>query len=497
MNTTTLILMMFLLTASKFVRAEVLNNKSIIFHSDIKNEKTEAPYNTDFYLPSGYELKLDKRKDDDTYFSSDLSINSIGNEEATLRKDKIVKGADKYEGNIKKILNKLVYTAITNSYKISSSTAQTEAALAGIDEAKGQRWPQIDISSTPSSAQFGKGEKRKQYDSPIFTATITTNVYDFGRTDSTVKNKTELHNSALQALRFEKENIAWEVISTEINLIKQEEIIKLSKKYVARMQELTNMLQEIVKVDAGRRSELTQAKSKLIQAESLLYNAESSVRDLNITLERYLGKTKFFFPPVNQWRVSFGTIDEKLKKIEFHPAILKGLADSNASLMESEAIKASGMPQINWTISKSTAKDDYGRQDAWHTGLNLNWALFKGGSTKSSELAAKLRAESGKHIVFDNINEYTKLVLSADQDAHSFSAKSEIFRNMAIESEKIRRDFFEQWYHLGRRTLLDVLSAETDYYNQQVSEISNKMDSYSAIFKGYFEAGYLVPWLES
>ncbi|MTD38004.1 TolC family protein [Erwinia sp. CPCC 100877] len=400
-----------------------------------------------------------------------------------------------FEAELKKSFSELVNSAIKNSPQIKSSMAQIESAKANIDEAKGQRWPQVDVSASSPTKQFGGGVKNKQYDSPEFAVTITTNIYDFGQVNSTIESRQQRLNSAVQEFSVEKENIAWEVVNAAISLYKQQQIIKISKQYVNRMAEITGMLNGIVKMDVGRRSELTQAKGKLIQAQSQLQNAESTARDLSITLKRYIGDKEINLPKIEQWSLGFGSLDEKLQKIEHHPAILKGIADANAALKEAESIKASGRPKLNWTVAKSTAEDDYGRQDAWQTGLTVNWGLFKGGSTKASEYAAILRAQSGKHIVQDNILEYERRVRASDQNAHSMFERANIYKDMIKESEQIRRDFFDQWYHLGRRTLLDVLSAETDYYNQQVSEISNRMDGYSAILKGYSEAGCLVNWL--
>lgn len=73
--------------------------------------------------------------------------------------------------------------------------------------------------------------------------------------------------------------------------------------------------------------------------------------------------------------------------------------------------------------------------------------------------------------------------------------RAALYKGLTVESDRIRQDFYDQWYHLGRRTLLDVLSAESDLYNNQVSEISNRFDSYSAVIQGYFSAGMLSRWL--
>lgn len=401
------------------------------------------------------------------------------------------------EAELRAQFARAVRTALMISPQMKSSQAQSEAAEANIGEAKGQRWPQVDLNAASPSKQFGDGVRRDQGNQPTLGVSIATNLYDFGQTSSTIESREEQFSASSQAVLTQREEIAWQLSNTLIEVNKQRMIVGLSKQYVARMNDLTTMLSGIVQTDPGRRSELTQARGRLLQAQSLLENAESRVRDGEITLNRLMGGQQVALLPPSSWGFNFGSLDNQLKALERHPGILKASAEARAALKEAEAIKASGKPKLTWVVSKSTAEDERGRQQSWQTGLNVSWGLFRGGSNSASERAAMMRAESSRQIVQEQLREYENRVRAADQDAHSMQSRSVLFSNLTLESDRIRKDFFDQWYHLGKRTLLDVLSAETDYYNNRVNEVSNRMDSYAAIFRGYASAGYLVNWLEN
>ncbi|MNR42354.1 hypothetical protein D3C85_1608610 [compost metagenome] len=75
--------------------------------------------------------------------------------------------------------------------------------------------------------------------------------------------------------------------------------------------------------------------------------------------------------------------------------------------------------------------------------------------------------------------------------------RADLYRGLSVESNRVREAFYEQWYHLGRRTLLDVLISESDHYNNQVSEIVNRFDGYSAIVRQYASSGTLIRWLSA
>jgi adhesin transport system outer membrane protein len=301
--------------------------------------------------------------------------------------------------------------------------------------------------------------------------------------------------SALQSVQAQREDLAMQVSNALIEWNKQQHVIAISKQYLARMAELTKMLSGIVQSDTGRRSELTQAKGRLLQAQSYLENAESRARDVEITLNRLMGNSRVTLPASDKWALSFGDLNRQLTSLDVHPLILRASAEERAAFKEAEAIKASGLPKLNWTVSKNTREDQLGRQQAWQTGLNVSWGLFRGGSTNAQEIAAIKRAEASRQQVQEQRRDLENRVRAASQNAHSTAERAVLYKNLIVESDRIRKDFFDQWYHLGRRSLLDVLSAESDLYNNQVSEVSNRFDSYAAIISGYANSGTLSRWL--
>ncbi|MBY4889927.1 TolC family protein [Pantoea sp. DY-15] len=383
------------------------------------------------------------------------------------------------------------------SPSLKSYIAQGDAAAASVDEAKGQRWPQVDVSAASATKEFGSGTKNYEYqgNTPSLGISVATNLIDFGQTSRTIESREERVTSALQAVQAQREDLAMQVSNALIEWNKQQHVIAISKQYLARMAELTKMLSGIVQSDTGRRSELTQAKGRLLQAQSYLENAESRARDVEITLNRLMGNSRVTLPASDKWALSFGDLNRQLTSLDVHPLILRASAEERAAFKEAEAIKASGLPKLNWTVSKNTREDQLGRQQAWQTGLNVSWGLFRGGSTNAQEIAAIKRAEASRQQVQEQRRDLENRVRAASQNAHSTAERAVLYKNLIVESDRIRKDFFDQWYHLGRRSLLDVLSAESDHYNNQISEVSNRFDSYAAIISGYANSGTLSRWL--
>lgn len=402
------------------------------------------------------------------------------------------------EKELRQIFYNAVLTALTRSPQIRSTRLQAEAAKEDVSNAKGQRWPQIDLTSNSRSYEFGGGARNaSERDTPTFGVSVATNLIDFGQTSNTIKSKEYSVKAADAYSSAQVEDIAWQVSSGLIELSKQRLIIEMSKQYVARMQELVKMLSGIVQSDQGRRSELTQATSRYLQAQSSLDSAVAKARDTEIVLYRLIGETQVPLPPAMQWRLSEYQLDKLLSLVEKHPVLEQARAQSAAAFAEADALKASSLPKVNWVISKNTGKDYEGREQSWQTGINVSWGVFRGGSSRAAEQAAVQRASAMREETEDKLEDLQQRIRAADQDAHAMLQRADLYRNLTKESDRIRLDFFDQWYHLGKRTLLDVLSGETDYYNNRVAEVTNRFDGYSAIFRGYASAGQLVNWLKN
>lgn len=400
------------------------------------------------------------------------------------------------ESEIKRAFNRVVMLANNMNPQLNRARAESQAAVDEVDEAKGQRWPQVDVTVDSKKQTFGGGVRSHQNDVPTLSLNVVTNVYDFGQNESVIRSRENTARAAASGVTAEAENTASEVSSLLVELSKQRLIIDASKQYVTRMSELVTMLSGIVAVDAGRRSELTQAKGQLLQAQTGLEAATARTREIEISLYKYIGDNRISLPENPEWQLRVPDATGQLRAIDNHPVVKKAQAEAEAALSEAKAVRASGLPKLNWVISKNTREDDFGRTQPFETGLQVSWGLFRGGSSQAAERAAVMKAEASRQIIDEQRLDLEHRVREADQQAQSLLERSALYHDLALETDQIRLDFFEQWYYLGKRTLLDVLSAESDYYNNRVNEISNRFDGYNAIFQGVAYSGQLIPWLQ-
>lgn len=399
------------------------------------------------------------------------------------------------ESELKGIFHRAVQAAAERSPKVQRAHAELAAAYADIDEAKGQRFPQVDLGTTAGSKKFGSGSENGEETRSGINLNVVTPVYDWGRIRNTIESRGHLATAATAAIEAELENSAFEVTNTLVELGKQRIIFDISQQYVNRMDELVKMLAGIVAVDKGRSSELTQAKARLLQAQAARDSADTRAKDAEINLRKLVGERPIMIPRTKEWNIRLANLDHLLSLTEDHPIISQAKAQTESAEYQAKVVRSASLPQLNWVVSKSTAEDALGQEQPWETHLAVTWGVFRGGSTRASERAALQRAEASRHEVEQQRLDLEYRIRTANHEAKTFLERAELYRDLTGESDGIRVAFYEQWYHLGKRTLLDVLSAESDHYGNRVSEVTNRFDGYQAILRQYAGAGVLAGWL--
>jgi len=343
-----------------------------------------------------------------------------------------------------------------------------------------------------------QGSNNSFNDSNMANASInvTTMVYDWGKTKKNIDSRTKTAEAAEFYMKTMEQQNAYDVSSNLVDLSKNRAIYLIGESYVRRMGALVDMLAEIVKVDPGRLSELSQAKARLLQAQTSQAVVAAQVRSLELSVRKLAGDEPTPMPPGTLWQLQLDGLDDAVAAVPQNPAIEQAMAESAAAAATAKSVRAASLPQLNWVINKTTAHDSFNQRQPWTTMLQLSWTPFQGGSQQAAERAALSRASSSadKREQLQLDSEFR--VRDAHRDAIALATRAKLYGELTVETDLVRKQFFEQWYHLNRRTLVDVLSAESDFYNNQVSQVTTQFDAYQAILKIRLNNGTLEQWLQ-
>jgi adhesin transport system outer membrane protein len=291
-----------------------------------------------------------------------------------------------------------------------------------------------------------------------------------------------------------RQQVAYDTVNALIELRRNQQAMVLSDAYVGRMTQLVEMLGEIVKSDRGRDSELVQARGRRLQALATRDLVAARMREVEINLAKLVGE-EVKLPPQLAWRTPVVDVQEALLAAPEHPALRQARAEAKAADLYAKSVHASRYPQLNWVVSKSTQQDTYGNIQPWSTGLSVQWNAFQGGSAAAAERAAFGRAQAGEEKAMAATRDLEYRLRTSAQQRDAALSRAEEYTPLIKDSDRVRKIFYEQWYHLGRRTLLDVLIAENDHYNNQIAQVNSRYDGEAADLRIRADAAILLPWL--
>ncbi|MFR0692530.1 Ig-like domain-containing protein [Enterobacterales bacterium AE_CKDN230030158-1A_HGKHYDSX7] len=278
-------------------------------------------------------------------------------------------------------------------------------------------------------------------------------------------------------------------------LAHQQQALEISDRYVARMRELVDMLSKIAQVDPGRASEAVQARSRLLQAETARDTVESKLQEVKTTLAKLVGED-VTVPGDAKWDWKPIPMDEALAQLSDTPAIRQARYEKEAALANADSVKSSRMPKLNWVVGRSAGGNNMLNNDEpWSTGLAVEWTAFTGGSASAAQRAAYSRASAAEQKMEATRRESEYTIRNLAQQRDLSASRVNDYKQLLSESDKVRKMFYDQWYHLGKRTLLDVLIAENEYYSHQLEASDTYYNAVTSDLRIRAETAGLMAWL--
>lgn len=388
-------------------------------------------------------------------------------------------------------IRELVNTALRISPEMKQADANWQAAKGDVDQAKGARWPQVQISASSKQLQSGSSDYDNEGTS---TVQMITPVYDFGAIRNNIDSRSKTANAQEEAKAQSEVSVAYNTASGVVELAHQQESLEISDRYVARMRELVDMLSKISEVDPGRRSEVTQARSRLLQAETARDLVLSKLQEQKTTLAKLVG-ADVTVPANAKWDWTPITLNQALEQMADQPALRQARWEKEAALASAESVKSSRMPKLNWVVGRSTGNNMLDNKEPWSTGLAVEWTAFSGGSASAAQRAAYARADAAEQKMEATRRESEYRIRNLVEQRDLSAARVGDYKELLGESDRVRKMFYDQWYHLGKRTLLDVLIAENEYYTHQIAASDTYYSAKASDLRIRAETSGLMAWL--
>jgi outer membrane protein TolC len=371
----------------------------------------------------------------------------------------------------------LVHEALGRSNAVGAARLLAEAATQDIEETRAAQAVQASVS-----AGFGPGGSRSAGVSETAAAQLRASInmsqllYDGGRTDRMVDWRTQVAESARYGHLSQQEQLALTTVALALERSRNRMTAQVYVGHVRKMGCLVEALETIVRTDRGRASELIQARKSLQQAELSLVQTQSAVRQVEVRLRRLVGDG---LPGAEGLSSVFAGVPELTQLVadaERSNEISQLESQAKAARRYAEAVEAGTKPQVSWNVAGNAAAGGGGsvgatRSGSYSVGLMVSIPLLNPGAAPATDAARKRaqaavlqRAEALESRRFRIAEVHEQTVASLDRAKRV----AEVLR----DSEQVRNFTLQQWQQLGKRSLFDVMAAESDHYNLRVAYVN-------------------------
>ena len=386
----------------------------------------------------------------------------------------------------------LVKQAHAFSPALRELVAAVDAAEQDINVAKGARSPQISVRGS-STITGGLPINSGSSGMPYIGLNGALTVYDFGRISANIKTQEARKEAGSARYAQQANQIAIESVTVCLEYTRRRAVLQAVEDYLQTVQRLVDMLTKVVDADPGRRAELVQARSRLLQAQQTRETERSGAIQIKARLSRLIGPDKSdMCDGIGASLLQLPDIEKIRAAIDDHPQVQALKRDLAAASYQVDQISASRKPQVQATAAHAPILPGINNDYYQSIGITASMPVYDGNILRSSEQAALERARA----VSERID-LTTLQLDTDyrerfQMATDSLRRVDEFAGLIEVNDRVRKDFFVQWYSLGRRSLFELLAIEQEQYNLQRGYFTSLFDAMINIANMLGNAGYLA-----
>lgn len=328
---------------------------------------------------------------------------------------------------------------------------------------------------------------------------LTQNIFNgFSTTEKINYQEARLFGAAYHYLE-NANDVSFKMTGAYIDLIRSYQLLQNSKDNVAINKKIYEDVQSLYDQGLTTKSEMTKIYASLSLANSNMVVQQNNTMDKEFKFKRLYGRS------VNVGTLEVPKLDLAIPEskqratmvaIQNNPSmIVSGYNIKGAQALYREK-KSKFMPSVD--VEAEQMFNDYTKDNGYDSADDrqriyavLNWNLYKGGA-HSADLQ-KSRSTINKEIELQrDLKRQTIESLELSWSAYEMLGKqlTELYKYYEYSEETLSS--YQSEYEMGRRTLLDLLSAQNDLISSKAQIINAQMDKLFAQYRILDAMGMLV-----
>jgi outer membrane protein len=373
--------------------------------------------------------------------------------------------------------------AISLAYQTNPTLQQQRAQQRALDETVVQARSSLRPTLSAGVAGTYQDPAAPGQDSfnPTADISVSQSLYTGGRISAGVDAATADVLRGRENLRAVEAQVLTNVIQAYVDVRRDVEALRINQENVAVLQRQLEESTARFEVGEITRTDVAQSEARLAAARASLSSAEAQLSVSRAAYAAVVGQAPTSLDPEPALPGLPASFDAAMETAERENAQLRAAQFSEQAASERVAqARSAYLPTVGLSAGYGGAlRGNFGEQDAFTATANVSIPLFTGGLNGSrvrqaleNANAAQIAVEGARRNVLQTVSQTWAQVLSSRA---SLTANEEQVRAARIAAEGVRQEA-----QVGLRTTLDVLNAELELRNAELSLVQARRNEYLA-----------------
>lgn len=378
-------------------------------------------------------------------------------------------------------LKEAVARTVNTHPAIEAAKANRRATEYELKQSMGRRMPRADLEADVGGEKIDRPEGLAADVNDTWRARRQANVtaslvlFDgWERLNDIYRNAARVDSAAARVMA-RSEALALDAIEAYVDIQRHRQVLELARSNVAKHRQILARAKDQVQAGKASASEELQVRERIAAAEEVVERIRQSLLEAEAKFLKVVGLKPAALSAVAMPKSAGRPRKEIIEAgLANHPILRAAEADIDAATAAREQTKGAEYPTVSLEVRGQHGYDlagTPGRDTEVNGKLVMRWSLYDGGiiRNRQHEAAARLgqvRAERDDRV--RSIIEEIDRAIAAFQTGKS---RIIILRRQAQEARAVV-DAFEAEYALAKRSLLDLLTAQSTSFNAQLQVAS-------------------------
>jgi outer membrane protein, adhesin transport system len=306
--------------------------------------------------------------------------------------------------------------------------------------------------------------------------------------------------SAAHRVRETAEFTALDVTESYIDVLRQRELLAIAQQNTKQHEDILVQIQDGESAGRSTQADVEQTVARLAAARATEANVRQSLLNAENNFRRRVGdvpQPDLMKPPVPSDLLEANIEDEVKQALTHNPTLDIREADVNVANAEWKGSGSTMYPQVDLQLGATAGRNTDGVEgDASGASALVvaNWNLFRGGADEARTREFVYRHAQAKSQRNDTARAVENDVRQTWASRDAAAQRAEQFARQAEANAQVVQAYKDQ-FNLDRRTLLDVLDAQNEWFVSRSNAINNDYLTMFANYRLLALRGALVPTL--